>query len=87
MNTVGAYQATPNQTTAVYPQLASTRTWILPNLTEYVPQQFGNLSHAEVCTLRSGSRSDPLKALVEPYIALAGASVIIAASLSGKCHA
>jgi len=48
LNTVGAYQPTPNQVTAVYPQLASTNTWVTPPASQWVPQQFANLSHAKV---------------------------------------
>ncbi|KAL3131920.1 hypothetical protein ABBQ38_007623 [Trebouxia sp. C0009 RCD-2024] len=51
LNTVGAYQpATANQTSAVYPQLAGTNPWILPPASQFVPQNFANLSHAEVGT-------------------------------------
>lgn len=55
LNTVGAYQPTPNQTAAVsnqtfavYPQLAQTRPWLLPDTRQWVPANFGNLSHAQV---------------------------------------
>ena len=49
LNTVGAYQpATANQTSAVYPQLAGTNPWILPPASQFVPENFANLSHAKV---------------------------------------
>ena len=58
INTVGAYQPTPNQTAALYPQLAGTTPWILPQAATFVPQQFANLTYAPVrlvlrCTLKN----------------------------------
>ena len=49
INTVGAYQPTPNQTAALYPQLAGTNTWVTPKAADFVPQQFANLTYAQVC--------------------------------------
>ena len=52
INTVGAYQPTPNQTAALYPQLASTNTWVTPRAADFVPQQFANLTYAPVGSRR-----------------------------------
>lgn len=47
-NTVGAYQATPGQAAALYPQLANTTTFVTPLASDWYPTQFSQLQPAQV---------------------------------------
>lgn len=49
-NTVGAYQATPGQAAALYPQLANTTTFVTPLASDWYPTQFSQLQPAQVGT-------------------------------------